>query len=48
MLPAAGQLGNVLGITLIILAGTVMFVVTNSAFKRVDTDEERVSLMNDK
>ncbi|XP_058948279.1 transmembrane ascorbate-dependent reductase CYB561-like [Pocillopora verrucosa] len=47
-LPAAGQLGNVLGITLIILAGTVMFVVTNSAFKRVDTDEERVSLMNDK
>lgn len=47
-LPAQAKLGNALGILLVVLAGTVLFVVTNSAFKRVNTDEERVSLINDK
>lgn len=49
-LPAQAQLGNVLGLTVIVLAGIVVFVVTNDAFKRVDTEEgERVSLIkNDK
>ena len=48
-LPAQGKLGNVLGLTLVVLAGTVLFVVTNAAFKRVDTEElERMSLMNEK
>lgn len=47
-LPAQAQLGNVLGLLLVILAGTVLFVVTNAAFRRVDPEEERVSLINDK
>lgn len=49
-LPAQAQLGNVLGLTVIVLAGIVVFVVTNDAFKRVDAEEgERVSLIkNDK
>ena len=49
-LPAQALLGNVLGLTVIVLAGIVVFVVTNDAFKRVDTEEgERVSLIkNDK
>ena len=46
-LPEQAQTGNVLGVVLIILAGIVVFVVTNSAFKRVNTDEEHVSLIND-
>lgn len=45
---ADAQLGNVLGVTLIVLAGMVVFVVTNSAFKRVNAGEEHVSLMNEK
>ena len=46
-LPAQAQLGNVLGLTVIVLAGIVVFVVTNDAFKRVDTEEgERISLIN--
>lgn len=47
-LPAQAQLGNVLGLVLVILAGTVLFVVTNAAFRRVDPEEERVSLINEK
>ena len=47
-LPAQAQLGNVLGLLLIVLAGTVLFVVTNAAFRRVDSEEERVSLINEK
>jgi len=47
-LPAQAQLGNVLGLLLIVLAGTVLFVVTNAAFRRVDPEEERVSLINEK
>jgi len=43
-LPAQAQLGNVLGLLLIVLAGTVLFVVTNAAFRRVDPEEERVSI----
>ena len=46
-LPEQAQIGNVLGVVLVILAGIVVFVVTNSAFKRVNTDEEHVSLIND-
>lgn len=46
-LPAQAQLGNVLGVVLLILLGIVFFVVTNAAFKRVDNEEERVSLITD-
>lgn len=46
-LPPVGILGNSLSVTLILLAGTVMFVVTNSAFKKENTGEERVSLINE-
>ena len=34
-------------VTLILLAVTVMFVVTNSSFKKVNTGEERVSLIDE-
>lgn len=48
-LPAQAKLGNVLGLTLVVLAGIVVFVVTNSAFKRSNTEEsERVSLIDNK
>lgn len=47
-LPPQGQLGNVLGVTLVLLAGVVMFVVTNAAFRRINTEEEHVSLINEK
>lgn len=46
-LPPVGKLGNSLSVTLILLAVTVMFVVTNSAFKKVNTVEERVSLIDE-
>ena len=36
-----------MSVILILLAGTVMFVVTNSAFKKVNTGEEQVSLINE-
>ncbi|KAL9966280.1 hypothetical protein ACROYT_G024331 [Oculina patagonica] len=47
-LPAQAQLGNTLGVVLVVLAGIVMFVVTNAAFRRINTEEEHVSLINDK
>ena len=47
-LPSQAQLGNVLGLLLVVLAGTVLFVVTNAAFRRVDPEEERVSLISEK
>ena len=48
-LPAQAQLGNTLGLTLVVLAGIVVFVVSNSTFKRSNTEEsEHVSLISDK
>lgn len=41
-----GILVNVLGMMLVALAGIVMFVVTNSAYKRVENSEERSTLLN--
>lgn len=41
-----GVLANILGVTLIILAGFVLFVVTNSGYKRGNTQEEQVSLIH--
>ena len=40
-------MGNTLGITLVVLAGTVLFVVTNAAFRRVDAEEDRQGFIND-
>lgn len=40
-------MGNTLGITLVVLAGIVLFVVTNTAFRRVDAEQDRVAFIND-
>ncbi|XP_031565848.1 cytochrome b561-like [Actinia tenebrosa] len=41
-----GILINVLGVILVLLAAIVMFVVTNSAYKRVENDDEQKALMS--
>ena len=46
-LPAPAQVGNSLGITLVVLAGTVLFVVSNAAFRRVNVEDDRVAFVND-
>ena len=40
-------MGNTLGITLVVLAGIVLFVVTNAAFRKADAEEDRVAFVND-
>lgn len=40
-------MGNTLGITLVVLAGIVLFVVTNASFRRVDAEEDRQAFIND-
>lgn len=45
--PAQGVLANILGLLLVLLAGFVVFVVTNPGYKRVDSDEQ-APLMADK
>ena len=40
-----GILINILGITIVALAAVVLFVVTNSAYKRVEVHDEHQALM---